>query len=93
MRSSKINFTNKQGEVLSGRLDLPADQDPHNLAIFAHCFTCTKDFSADRNISKALASEGFGVLRFDFTGLGDSDGDFANTNFSSILESDHEAFE
>jgi len=86
MRSSKINFTNKQGEVLSGRLDLPADQDPHNFAIFAHCFTCTKDFSAVRNISKALASEGFGVLRFDFTGLGDSDGDFADTNFSSNVE-------
>jgi len=86
MRSSKISFTNKQGEELSGRLDLPADQDPHNFAIFAHCFTCTKDFSAVRNISKALASEGFGVLRFDFTGLGDSDGDFADTNFSSNIE-------
>ncbi|MEL6812027.1 MAG: bifunctional alpha/beta hydrolase/OsmC family protein [Bacteroidota bacterium] len=83
MRSSKITFTNKQGETLSGRLDLPANRDPHNFAIFAHCFTCTKDFSAVRNISKALASEGFGVLRFDFTGLGDSDGDFADTNFSS----------
>ncbi len=83
MRSSKINFTNKHGEMLSGRLDLPANQVPHNFAIFAHCFTCTKDFSAVRNVSKALASEGFGVLRFDFTGLGDSDGDFADTNFSS----------
>ncbi|MBT8255807.1 MAG: bifunctional alpha/beta hydrolase/OsmC family protein [Bacteroidia bacterium] len=86
MRSSKINFQNKSGETLSGRLDLPADQDPHNFAIFAHCFTCTKDFSAVRNVSKALANEGFGVLRFDFTGLGDSDGDFANTNFSSNVD-------
>lgn len=86
MRSSKINFTNKEGEILSGRLDLPANQDPHNFAIFAHCFTCTKDFSAVRNISKALAAEGFGVLRFDFTGLGDSDGNFADTNFSSNVE-------
>ncbi|TVZ51163.1 bifunctional alpha/beta hydrolase/OsmC family protein [Dokdonia sp. Hel_I_53] len=86
MRSSKINFTNAKGEVLSGRLDLPADQDPHNFAIFAHCFTCTKDFSAVRNVSRALASEGFGVLRFDFTGLGDSDGDFADTNFSSNVK-------
>ncbi|MDC8003574.1 bifunctional alpha/beta hydrolase/OsmC family protein [Aureisphaera galaxeae] len=85
MKSSKINFTNKHGEVLSGRLDLPADQHPHNFAIFAHCFTCSKDFSAVRNISKALASEGFGVLRFDFTGLGDSHGDFADTNFSSNI--------
>ncbi len=83
MKSSKITFTNAQGKLLSGRLDLPLEQEPHNFAIFAHCFTCTKDFSAVRNVSKALASEGFGVLRFDFTGLGDSDGDFADTNFSS----------
>ncbi len=86
MKSSKITFTNAQGKLLSGRLDLPLDQEPHNFAIFAHCFTCTKDFSAVRNVSKALASEGFGVLRFDFTGLGDSDGDFADTNFSSNVE-------
>lgn len=86
MRSSKINFTNPQGEILSGRLDLPADQDPHNFAIFAHCFTCSKNFSAVRNVSRALASEGFGVLRFDFTGLGDSDGNFADTNFSSNVQ-------
>ncbi|MGJ8666340.1 MAG: bifunctional alpha/beta hydrolase/OsmC family protein [Patiriisocius sp.] len=83
MKSSKITFTNAQGTTLSGRMDLPLEQEPHNFAIFAHCFTCTKDFSAVRNVSKALASEGFGVLRFDFTGLGDSDGDFADTNFSS----------
>lgn len=86
MKSSKITFTNGNGKTLSGRLDLPLHQDPHNFAIFAHCFTCTKDFSAVRNVSKALASEGFGVLRFDFTGLGDSEGDFADTNFSSNVE-------
>ncbi|MGB0949912.1 MAG: alpha/beta fold hydrolase [Marinirhabdus sp.] len=83
MKSSKINFNNAQGIALSAKLDLPLERDPHNFAIFAHCFTCTKDFSAVRNVSKALASEGFGVLRFDFTGLGDSGGDFADTNFSS----------
>lgn len=86
MKSSKINFTNAQGIKLSGKLDLPANQDPHNFAIFAHCFTCSKDFSAVRNVSRALASEGFGVLRFDFTGLGDSAGDFADTNFSSNVD-------
>ncbi len=86
MRSSKINFSNAHGELLSGRLDLPANQDPHNFAIFAHCFTCTKDFSAVRNVSRALASQGFGVLRFDFTGLGDSEGKFADTNFSSNVQ-------
>lgn len=83
MKSSKLTFTNKEGKSLSARLDLPANQDPHNFAIFAHCFTCSKDFSAVRNVSRALASEGFGVLRFDFMGLGGSDGDFADTNFSS----------
>jgi len=83
MKSSKVTFQNYKGETLSGRLDLPLSQEPHNFAIFAHCFTCTKDFSAVRNVSKALASEGFGVLRFDFTGLGDSEGDFSDTNFSS----------
>ncbi|WP_203292686.1 bifunctional alpha/beta hydrolase/OsmC family protein [Luteirhabdus pelagi] len=86
MKSSKLTFTNKDGKELAARLDLPADRDPHNFAIFAHCFTCTKDFSAVRNISRALAAEGFGVLRFDFTGLGDSDGDFSETNFSSNIE-------
>ncbi|MFC4632346.1 alpha/beta fold hydrolase [Dokdonia ponticola] len=83
MKSRKLSFTNAEGKALSARLDFPANQDPHNFAIFAHCFTCSKDFSAVRNVSRALASEGFGVLRFDFMGLGDSDGDFADTNFSS----------
>ena len=86
MRSQKITFTNGRGQILAGRLDLPADRFPHNYAIFAHCFTCSKDFSAARNISRALASEGFGVLRFDFTGLNRSEGDFADTNFSTNVE-------
>ena len=83
MKSRKLTFINPEGKSLSARLDLPANQDPHNFAIFAHCFTCSKDFSAVRNVSRALASEGFGVLRFDFMGLGKSEGDFADTNFSS----------
>jgi len=86
MRSQKVTFTNGRGQELAGRLDLPADQFPHNYAIFAHCFTCSKDFSAARNISRALASEGFGVLRFDFTGLNRSQGDFADTNFTTNVE-------
>ena len=86
MRSQKVTFTNGRGQQLAGRLDLPADQFPHNYAIFAHCFTCSKDFSAARNISRALAHEGFGVLRFDFTGLNRSEGDFAETNFSTNVE-------
>lgn len=90
MNSVKVTFQNNDVQLLAGRLELPIDQDPHNYVIYAHCFTCTKDFSATRNVSRALAGEGFGVLRFDFTGLGDSDGNFSNTNFSSNV-SDIEA--
>ena len=86
MQSLKVTFDNGRGQKLSGRLDLPADRFPHNYAIFAHCFTCSKDFSAARNICRSLASEGFGVLRFDFTGLNKSEGDFADTNFSTNIE-------
>jgi len=86
MKSQKVAFPNQKGQILAGRLDFPADRFPHNYAIFAHCFTCGKDFSAARNISRSLASEGFGVLRFDFTGLSKSEGDFSNTNFTTNVE-------
>ncbi|MBU3027212.1 bifunctional alpha/beta hydrolase/OsmC family protein [Zobellia galactanivorans] len=86
MSLQKVRFGNKDGQDLVGRLELPANRHPHNFAIFAHCFTCTKNLTAVRNISKALTSNGFGVLRFDFTGLGESDGDFENTNFSGNVE-------
>lgn len=82
MNLQKVTFKNKKGQALSGRLELPIDQHPHNFALFAHCFTCNKNLSAVKNISRALTSAGFGVLRFDFTGLGESEGDFADTNFS-----------
>ncbi len=86
MSLSKVTFTNAEGQTLSGRLELPADQHPHNFALFAHCFTCNKNLGAVRNISRGLTSQGFGVLRFDFTGLGESEGDFADTNFSGNVE-------
>ena len=86
MQSIKFEFTNSEGHTLAGKLDLPLDQHPHNYVLFAHCFTCNKNFNAVRNISRALTIEGFGVLRFDFTGLGDSEGDFADTNFSSNVQ-------
>lgn len=86
MNIQKVNFFNKEGDQLSGRLELPIDQHPHNFVIFAHCFTCTKNLSAVKNISRALTSSGFGVLRFDFTGLGDSDGDFSDSNFSGNVD-------
>ena len=86
MNIQKINFTNTEGQQLVGRLELPINQHPHNFAIFAHCFTCNKNLSAVKNITRELTSNGFGVLRFDFTGLGESEGDFENTNFSGNVD-------
>lgn len=86
MNFQKVSFQNEEGHELSGRLELPVDQHPHNFAIFAHCFTCSKNLSAVKNISRSLTDKGFGVLRFDFTGLGDSDGNFADSNFSGNIE-------
>jgi uncharacterized OsmC-like protein/alpha/beta superfamily hydrolase len=86
MGLQKIIFINGDGVELVGRIELPADQFAHNFALFAHCFTCTKNLSAVKNISRSLTSAGFGVLRFDFTGLGESEGDFADTNFSGNVE-------
>ena len=85
MPSTKITFPGSQQAALAGRLDTP-DQPPRAWALFAHCFTCSKDSKAAAYISRALARAGFGVLRFDFTGLGSSDGDFANTDFSSNVD-------
>jgi len=81
-RSEKITFTGSQGDVLAARLDLP-EGAPKAYALFAHCFTCTKDVFAASRIAAALTDHGIAVLRFDFTGLGASEGEFANTNFSS----------
>jgi len=86
MRTQSLDFTNAQGEKLAAQLALPADQKPRACALFAHCFTCNKNFSAVRNISQALTAAGFAVMRFDFTGLGDSEGEFADTNFSSNVD-------
>ena len=79
----KLSFKNAEGQVLGACLDLPAVGQPIASALFAHCFTCTKNLKAIGHISRALTDEGIAVLRFDFTGLGESEGDFADTNFSS----------
>ncbi len=86
MSTEKITFDNSRGEKLSAKLELPIDQRPHNFAIFAHCFTCNKNFKAVRYVTQSLTAEGFGVLSFDFTGLGESEGDFADTTFSSSVD-------
>ncbi|MCP3919115.1 MAG: OsmC family protein [bacterium] len=84
-RSEKLVFHNPAGDQLAGRLELPNGK-PRAYALFAHCFTCSKDIAAASRIARALAREGLAVLRFDFTGLGGSDGDFSNTNFSSNVD-------
>ncbi len=86
MRFEKLTFENDQGDHLAARLDLPVDGDPIAYALFAHCFTCSKNLKAVANISRALNRQGIAVLRFDFTGLGESEGDFADTNFSSNID-------
>lgn len=84
MARIKLEFPNAEGQTLAGLLETPPDRVPTaRYALFAHCFTCSKDIAAATRISRALAARGIAVLRFDFTGLGNSDGDFANTNFSS----------
>ena len=85
MPTERFTFPGHGGHALAARLDLP--EGPHlATALFAHCFTCGKDIPAARRISQRLAALGIGVLRFDFTGLGHSDGEFANTTFSSNLD-------
>ena len=81
----KVTFKNKEGIELSGLMEV-ATQEHKGYALFAHCFTCGKDINSASRIARALANNGISVLRFDFTGLGNSDGDFANTNFSSNVE-------
>ncbi len=81
----KVTFANQSGEQLAGLLELP-DNDVLGYVLFAHCFTCGKDISSASRIARGLARHGFATLRFDFTGLGNSDGDFANTSFSSNIE-------
>jgi putative redox protein len=83
MQFQKLYFKNQDGKRLAARLDLPLDEKPTAFAVFAHCFTCTKNFNAVVNINRALALHGIAVLRFDFTGLGESEGDFSETSFST----------
>lgn len=101
MRTERINFAGGRGTALVGRLDLPEEGAPRAYAVFAHCFGCTKNLKTIGFLDRALTDAGIGVLRFDFTGLGESDGDFADTNFTSnvldiaaaarSLEAQHEA--
>ena len=83
MKKEKIYFDGSNGDQLAASIHFPAEDYPHNYVIFAHCFTCNKNLNAVRNIILEMTKEGFAVLSFDFTGLGESEGEFADTNFSS----------
>ncbi len=85
IRTTRLSFLSATGDRLAARYDQPIGPI-RATAIFAHCFTCSKDLAAPSRISRALAEQGFGVLRFDFTGLGHSEGEFENTDFSSNIE-------
>ena len=93
MPTERFQFQGSEGQQLAATLDTP-DGSAHAYALFAHCFTCGKDVLAAKRIAVALAAKGIAVLRFDFTGLGSSEGDFANSTFSSnvadlVLAADH----
>jgi uncharacterized OsmC-like protein/alpha/beta superfamily hydrolase len=86
MQFKNLEFKNRDGHILAARLDLPLEGKPLAYALFAHCFTCSKNTKAIAHISRALSRQGLAVLRFDFTGLGESEGNFADTNFSSNVD-------
>jgi uncharacterized OsmC-like protein/alpha/beta superfamily hydrolase len=83
MNSVNVTFENDEGVQLAAKLDSPVDAQPLAYALFAHCFTCSKDLKAVRHISRSLVAAGFAVLRLDFTGLGQSEGSFAESGFST----------
>jgi uncharacterized OsmC-like protein/fermentation-respiration switch protein FrsA (DUF1100 family) len=83
MGTKVVRFEGSEGVELSGRLELPVAGEPVACAIFAHCFTCTKDLKAVVHVSRSLAGQGIAVLRFDFTGLGQSEGEFGETSFAT----------
>ncbi|MDX1661352.1 MAG: alpha/beta fold hydrolase, partial [Gemmatimonadota bacterium] len=85
MATERVTFPGASGATLAGRIERPAGE-PVAWALFAHCFTCSKDLKSARAMTSALAERGFAVLRFDFTGIGESEGDFAESDFSSNVE-------
>src|SRR5919204_2165188 len=82
MPAERFDFANSQGQTLAALIDKPPGE-PRAYALFAHCFTCGKDVHAAKRIAEGLTALGIAVLRFDFTGLGSSEGEFSNTTFFS----------
>ena len=85
MRNQKVKFKNKIGQELAAIINFP-EEEIKSYALFAHCFTCNKDLAVVRNLSRALTQAGFGVMRFDFTGLGRSGGEFSDTSFAHNIQ-------
>lgn len=86
MKREKVTFKNAKGLILSGVVEFPENNPPKAFAIFSHCFTCNKNLINVKYISEALSEKRIAVLRFDFAGLGDSQGNFAETDFSSNID-------
>ncbi len=86
MKSENLHFKNSKGIELSARTDFPDDKKCLATVLFAHCFTCSKNLKALGHISRALTEQGIGVFRFDFTGLGSSDGEFTDSTFSTDVK-------
>lgn len=84
-KTISYDLENDRGDTLSARLEMPADEKPHAFGIFSNCFTCEKEFFAPKRVCRALAERGIAMVRFDFTGLGESGGDFSDTNFTTNL--------
>ncbi|MEM9895180.1 MAG: bifunctional alpha/beta hydrolase/OsmC family protein [Bacteroidota bacterium] len=93
MKTEKITFKNSVGNTLSAQIDFPAHSQPRAFVLFAHCFTCSKNLKTVNHIASAFTKEGMAVLRFDFTGLGQSTGDFSDTNFSSNISDLKDAYQ
>jgi len=85
-QSLKVQFNNSPGFMLDGRLDLPVDIEPIAYVIMCHCFTCTRETLTTSRVCRGLAQKGMAALRFDFTGLGGSKGEFADSNFSTMVD-------
>lgn len=86
MKKIRLRIPGSQGASLGAELDLPDESEPRGYAVFSHCYTCSRNIKSFHIISEHLANHGIGVLRFDFTGIGDSDGDFSDTNFAYDID-------